>query len=885
MDDSAAGPQSEQRQPPQSGSSTEAGAPVRDPVCGMQVVPAKAAGEERYEGQTYWFCSLGCKNKFAAEPTKYIAGAAVKTHAKGSSLLPVLPVLPVHSAEDSTSVIDPVCGMKVDPAHAAATTEFQGKNYYFCHSSCLTKFQADPEKFTGGAKREAVAAAAPQAAAAKALQYTCPMHPEIVRDRPGSCPLCGMALEPMEATAEEQNPELKEMLRRFWVGLVFTLPLLGIMVSELLPGKPLQHWIPARPLAWIQLALATPVVLWCGWPFFERGWASIVHRSLNMFTLIAIGVGAAYFYSVAAVLAPGLFPATVRDSAGGVPVYFEAAAVIVVLVLVGQVLELRARGQTGSAIRALLHLAPTTARRVAEDGSETDVALASIMVGDRLRVRPGEKVPVDGPVLEGHSTVDESMMTGESLPVEKAPGAAVIGGTINGTGSFLMRAEKVGADTLLQRIVERVTQAQRTRAPIQRLADRAASYFVPAVLAAAAIAFAFWAIYGPEPRLPHALVAAVAVLMIACPCALGLATPMSIMVGMGRGAGAGILIRNAEALEIFGKVNTLVIDKTGTLTEGKPRVTAVEPVEGFDAAALLQVAASVEQASEHPLASALGAAAAEKSLRPLAFSDFESIPGKGVRGQLEQGGASGFLGGSDSAGGSAVAVGNAALMRDLGVPLGALEARAEALRRNGETVIFVAAAGRAAGLIAVADPLKASTPQAVDDLKRAGLRVIMVTGDNATTAAAVARTLKIDFEAGVLPEEKADIVKRLQDGGAIVAMAGDGVNDAPALAQAQVGIAMGTGTDVAMEAGAITLVHGDLRAIAQALHLSRRTMRNIRENLFFAFVYNAVGIPIAAGVLYPALGLLLSPMIAAAAMSMSSVSVIANSLRLRTTSL
>lgn len=882
MDDSAAHPQSDRRH---TGAPAEADARVTDPVCGMQVFPAKAAGEARYEGQTYWFCSLGCKNKFAAEPARYLSGAAAKSHDNGKSLRLVLPVLPAHPEQGSPTVLDPVCGMKIDPVHAAGTAKFAGKTYYFCHSSCLTKFQADPEKFTGRPQRVAAPAAAPQPQG-KASQYTCPMHPEIIRDRPGSCPLCGMALEPMEATAEERNPELAEMLLRFWVGVALTLPLLGIMISEMLPGTPLQHWIPARPLAWLQLGLATPVVLWCGWPFFARGWASIVHRSLNMFTLIAIGVGAAYFYSLAAVLAPGLFPATVRDSAGGVPVYFEAAAVIVVLVLVGQVLELRARGQTGSAIRALLHLAPTTARRVAEDGSETDVALAGIMVGDRLRVRPGEKIPVDGTVLEGRSTVDESMMTGESLPVEKAPGAAVIGGTVNGNGSFLMRAERVGADTLLQRIVERVTQAQRTRAPIQRLADLVASYFVPAVLAASAIAFAFWAIYGPAPRLPHALVAAVAVLMIACPCALGLATPMSIMVGMGRGAGAGILIRNAEALEIFGKVNILVIDKTGTLTEGKPRVTAVEPLEGFDAAALLQLAASVEQASEHPLASALSGASAEKGLRPLAFSDFQSIPGKGVRGRLERDSASGLAGGgAESAGGSAVAVGNAALMHDLGIPLGALEARAEELRRGGETVLFVAAAGRPAGLIAVADPVKVSTPQAVDDLKRAGLRLIMVTGDNATTAAAVARTLKIEFEAGVLPEGKADIVKRLQDGGAIVAMAGDGVNDAPALAQAQVGIAMGSGTDVAMEAGAITLVHGDLRAIAQALHLSRGTMRNIRQNLFFAFVYNAVGIPIAAGVLYPALGLLLSPMIAAAAMSMSSVSVIANSLRLRTMAL
>lgn len=793
--------------------------------------------------------------------------------------------------------------MKVGLANAAAVTEFEGEKYYFCHPSCLAKFQADPTKFLGGAEAGLHAPQAPAAGttytcpmhpeirAAKpgpcpkcgmALEsagpsleqgrreWTCPMHPQIVRNEPGSCPICGMALETRDARPEETNLELKEMSSRFWAGAALTLPLLGIMFSELLPGQPVQRWIAPRPLAWIQFAFATPVVAWCGWSFFQRGWASIVHRSLNMFTLIAIGTGAAYLYSLVAVAAPSVFPPASRDVTGSVPVYFEAAAVITVLVLLGQVLELRARSQTGSAIRALLGLAPKTARRAAADGSEADVPLEEIHAGDRLRVRPGEKIPVDGVVLEGRSSVDESMMTGEPVPVEKRPGAKVIAGTVNGTGGLLMRAEKVGADTLLQRIVERVSQAQRTRAPIQRLADVVSSYFVPAVLAVSAIAFAAWALYGPEPRFSHALVSAVAVLMIACPCALGLATPMSIMVGTGRGAAAGVLIRDAEALEIFEKVDTLVVDKTGTLTEGKPRVTTVAPVDGFDEAELLQLAASLERASEHPLASALIAAAKDENVSLIAVTEFESIIGKGVAGSIQT---------------RKIAVGNSGLMDDLGVLTGPLEERAEALRNAGQTVMFIAADRRLAGLVAVADPLKASTPEAVEALKKAGLRVVMVTGDNATTAAAVARKLGVEFEAGVLPEKKADVVKALQAKGAVVAMAGDGVNDAPALAQAQVGIAMGTGADVAMEAGAITLVQGDLRGIVHARRLSQRTMRNIRQNLFFAFFYNAIGVPLAAGVFYPAFGLLLNPMIAAAAMSLSSVSVIANSLRLRTVAL
>jgi Cu+-exporting ATPase len=660
------------------------------------------------------------------------------------------------------------------------------------------------------------------------------------------------------------------MTRRFWIGVVLTIPLLAVMVSDILPGHSLQHLLPGQLLGWIEFALATPVVLWAGLPFFERGWASIVHRSPNMFTLIAIGTGAAYLYSVAAVVAPGIFPATFRDTSGSLGLYFEAAAVITVLVLLGQVLELKARSQTSSAIKALLGLAPKTARRFSVDGKEADVPLSEIQVGDLIRVRPGEKVATDGIVIEGRSSVDESMVSGEPIPVEKTDGAKVVGGTINGTGSFVMRAERVGADTLLAQIVKMVSEAQRTRAPIQRLADTVASYFVPAVLAASVITFAVWAIFGPQPRSAHALVNAVAVLIIACPCALGLATPMAIMVGTGRGAREGILIRNAEALEIFEKVNTLVVDKTGTLTEGKPRLTAVIPAEGFQETQLLQSVASLENASEHPLAAAIIAGAKEKGIELVTVADFQSITGKGVTGTLQ---------------GKRIGVGNAALMQDLSVSSEDLRERAESLRKEGQTVMFVVSDTRFAGIIAVADPIKASTLEAIQQLKQEGIRVVMVTGDNHTTAAAVAQKLGIDFEADVLPEKKAEVVKKLQSQGAIVAMAGDGVNDAPALAQAHVGIAMGTGTDVAMETGGITLVKGDLRGIVKARRLSQRTMSNIRQNLFFAFFYNALGVPLAAGVLYPFLGLLLNPMIAAAAMSFSSVSVIGNSLRLRTAKL
>ncbi len=705
------------------------------------------------------------------------------------------------------------------------------------------------------------------APAASRTEYTCPMHPEIVRDQPGNCPICGMALEPRTVSENSGNPELANMTKRFWIAVALTLPLLAVMASDMLPGHPLQHLLSGLWLGWAEFALATPVVLWAGWSFFELGWASVVHRSPNMFTLIAMGAGAAYLYSVVAVFAPGIFPSTFRDMSGNLALYFEAAAVITTLVLLGQVLELRARSQTSSAIKALLGLAPKTARRISPDGREADVPLSEIQVGDRLRVRPGEKVPTDGSVIEGRSSVDESMVSGEPIPVEKTVDAKVVGGTINGTGSFVMKAERIGADTLLAQIVSMVSEAQRTRAPIQRLADRVAKYFVPAVLAASVITFIVWAIVGPQPRYAHALVNAVAVIIIACPCALGLATPMSIMVGTGRGAAEGILIRNAEALEIFEKVNTLIVDKTGTLTEGKPSLTSVIPAEGFEERQLLQSVASLEKASEHPLAAAILAGARGMNIELVAVTAFQSVTGNGVTGTLQ---------------GKRIGVGNAALMQDLGASADSLQEQAESLRGEGHTVMFVASDGRLAGLIAVADPIKASALQAIQQLKQAGIRVVMVTGDNHTTAAAVARRLDIDFEADVLPEKKAEVVKKLQSQGAVVAMAGDGVNDAPALAQAQVGIAMGTGTDVAMETGGITLVKGDLRGIVKARQLSRRTMGNIRENLFFAFFYNTLGVPLAAGVLYPVFGLLLNPMIAAAAMSFSSVCVIANALRLRT---
>lgn len=707
-------------------------------------------------------------------------------------------------------------------------------------------------------------------APAKRTEYTCPMHPEIVRPGPGTCPICGMALEPREVTVEESNPEMINMTRRFWISVALAAPMLALMVSSFLPSMPMQHLLAARVWTWIEFALATPVVLWCGLPFFDRGWQSIVHRSLNMFTLISLGTGTAYVYSVFATVVPQIFPASLGGAGGQIDVYFEPAAVIVVLVLLGQVLELRARSQTSGAIRALLGLAPKTAKQLDDKGGEADVPLEEVQVGDRLRVRPGEKVPVDGTVLEGHSSVDESMISGEPIPVEKDKGAKVTAGTVNGTGGFVMSAERVGADTLLAQIVKMVSEAQRSRAPIQRLADRVASYFVPAVIVSAVVTFIVWYFVGPQPHFAHALVNAVAVLIVACPCALGLATPMAIMVGTGRGARAGILIRNAEALETFGKVDTLIIDKTGTLTEGKPTLSAVIPQPGINENELLQLVASLERSSEHPLAAAIVKGAEAKKLPLFDVAEFNSRTGKGVKGTVS---------------GRQVAVGNAELFHDLSVDPAPLLDRAEGLRKEGQTVMLVAVDGKAAGIVGVADPIKESTPDAIRELKAAGLKIIMVTGDNATTAKAVADKLGIEFEADVLPQKKADVVKERQQKGSVVAMAGDGVNDAPALAQADVGIAMGTGTDVAMEAGGITLLKGDLRGILRARHLSNSTMRNIRENLFFAFVYNIVGIPLAAGVLFPAFALLLNPMIAAAAMSFSSVSVIANALRLRTVKL
>ena len=802
-------------------------------------------------------------------------------------------------------VKDPVCGMTVDPSTAKAKVEHMGSTYYFCWDGCAQKFQADPEKYLKPKPPALVTLTAPKPTSARSdepqdstayvcamcaevrepkpgpcptcgmalereapvaptrTEYTCPMHPEIVRAGPGSCPICGMALEPRTVTAtEEENPELRDMTRRFWASLALTVPLLAIAMVDMLPGAVVQRLLPGSWLSWIELVLATPVVLWGGWPFFQRGWTSIVNRSTNMFTLIAMGTSVAYFYSLVAVIFPRAFPPSFGDMSGRPPVYFEAAAAIVTLVLLGQVLELRARSRTGAAIRALLDLAPRTAR-VLRDGREEDVPLDQVHVGDRLRVRPGEKIPVDGVVTEGHSSVDESMITGESVPVEKNTDDRVIGATVNATGSFIMRAERVGSETMLAQIVRMVGQAQRSRAPIQKLADKVAGWFVPGVIAIAVLTFIAWAVFGPEPRFAHAIVNAVAVLIIACPCALGLATPMAIMVGTGRGAHAGVLIKNAEALETLEKVDTLVIDKTGTLTEGKPRFTGVTAQSGFSEDELLRLAASLERSSEHPLAGAIVAAAEERGIRLSGAKDFTSITGKGIVGSID---------------GKKIAAGNWALMRDQGIeqtPVsvsGGLDA----------TAVHVAVNGRYAGSITVADPLKQSADAAINELNRQGLQIVMLTGDNHVVAEHVAKQLGIqEFRAEVLPGDKATIIKDLQQRGRVVAMAGDGINDAPALAQANVGIAMGTGTDVAIESAGITLLKGDLGGIIRARKLSRATMKNIRQNLFFAFIYNSIGVPIAAGVLYPFFGVLLSPILAAAAMSFSSVSVISNSLRLR----
>jgi Cu+-exporting ATPase len=753
----------------------------------------------------------------------------------------------------SKKVVDPVCGMTLDPAGAAGHVDYRGHRYYFCGKGCLERFKAEPERYVKGSGiRDQGSKAGPY----RPGQWTCPMHPEIIRDAPGSCPICGMALEPMTVTAEEpENEELRDMTRRFRVCTALTAALLVIAMGGF------------ESLQWLQLVLATPVVLWGGWPFFVRGWQSIVNRSPNMFTLIALGVGVAYFYSLVSTVVPGIFPPAFRDESGRVDVYFEAAAVIVTLVLLGQVLELRARSRTGAAIRALLSLAPKTARLVRDDGTEEDVPLEDVLPGARLRVRPGEKVPVDGVVLEGSSSVDESTVTGEPMPVVKQPEAPTIGGTVNGAGSFIMRAERVGSETLLAQIVNMVAQAQRSRAPIQRLADVVSGYFVPLVIGVAIVTAIAWATFGPEPRMAHAIVNAVAVLIIACPCALGLATPMSVMVAMGRGATMGVLFKDAEALELMRSVNTLVVDKTGTLTVGKPKLMTIEATPGWDESRVLRLAAGLEQGSEHPLAAAIVSGALERGVPPARADSFQSMTGKGVVGRVDN---------------AEVALGNLTLLQEMRIEPGEFGAAAEELRREGQTVMFVAVDRRVVGLLAVADPIKETTPEAIRQLHDERIRIVMLTGDNRTTAEAVAKRIDIDeVIPEVLPEQKANVVKRLQDEGRIVAMAGDGINDAPALAQAHVGIAMGTGTDVAIQSAGVTLVKGDLRGIVRARRLSRVTLRNIRQNLFFAFVYNALGVPIAAGVLYPFFGLLLSPMIAAAAMSFSSVSVIANALRLR----
>ncbi|MEQ1526997.1 MAG: heavy metal translocating P-type ATPase [Gallionella sp.] len=789
-----------------------------DPVCNMQVSIGDKTLHVDYVGEQYYFCSQHCQEKFNVNPAAYIKPQAVMP--EQSSLMYTCPMHPEVQLPAPGNC--PKCGMTLEPINPITTKS-------------------------------------------SATEYTCPMHPEVVRNEPGSCPKCGMALEPRNAQSEDHT-ELSDMTRRLKLSAVLAAPVfIMAMMSDLAPQL-LPNFVSMTALQWLEFTLATPAVLWGGWPIFQRGWMSLVNRSLNMFTLISLGVGVAWTYSVVAMLLPSIFPPAMRSIMGTVPVYFEAAAVIMALVLLGQVMELRARSQTSAAIKLLLGLSPKTARILRDDGLEEDIPLEQVQPKDVLRVRPGEKVPVDGVVLEGTSSLDESMVTGESIPVEKTTGARLIGATVNGTGSLLMRAERVGADTLLAQIVHMVSEAQRSRAPIQRLADVTAGYFVPAVVLAALATLAVWGIWGPEPRLAHAIVNAVAVLIIACPCALGLATPMSIMVGTGRGATLGVLIKNAEALETMEKVNTLVVDKTGTLTEGKPKLTSVIPLSGFNADDVLRLGASLERASEHPLAAAIVNGAQAKGITLATVSGFFSITGKGVTGMVE---------------GRVVALGNLKLFEELNIKAGELPARAETLRSDGQTVMLLAIDGKAAGLIGVADPVKASTAEAIRALHEEGVQVIMLTGDNRITAEAVASELGIDrVEAEVLPEQKAAIVRQLQAQGRIVAMAGDGINDAPALAQAQVGIAMGTGTDVAMESAGITLIKGDLRGIVRALRLSRATMRNIRQNLFFAFIYNVLGIPIAAGVLYPFFGLLLSPIIAAAAMSFSSVSVIVNALRL-----
>lgn len=818
-----------------------------DPVCGMSVDTAAAKHRSTHDGTDYYFCCAGCKTKFDADPAKYTAPAPAA----------------------SGPARDPVCGMTVDPATAKYHTQFQGQDVYFCSEGCLKRFQENPAHYLEKPPDQRQA----ELPKNDTREYICPMCPGVSQIGPGTCPKCGMALEPREISAgEEESPEYVDMKRRFLIAVLLTLPLFAAAMGDMLPGRPVSSLLGPNLHKWLQLILATPVVLWCGWPFFVRGWNSLRTMNLNMFTLIAIGSGVAYVYSVVATLAPQLVPESFHEHPGHVPVYFEAAAVIITLVLLGQVLELRARSRTSSALKALLGLAPKTARRVYDDGREDDVPLESVQSGDRLRVRPGDKVPVDGVVISGGSAIDESLISGEPIPVEKSPGDRVVGGTINGRGSFVMEAERVGRDTLLAQIVQMVSDAQRSRAPVQQLVDRVAAVFVPVVLIVAAITFVAWLVWGPAPAAAFALLNAVAVLIIACPCALGLATPMSIMVGMGRGATAGILFRNADALQRLEHVDTVVVDKTGTLTEGRPRVAEIVVVdEAQSADDLLALVASLERASEHPLAEAIVRAADEKSLPNIDVAHFESHTGRGVSGRV---------------GDHDLALGTARLMEEHGVSVNELEEGAAALRGEGQTVMYIVVDRKLAGLISVADPIKSTTPEALKQLRELNIHVVMLTGDTAATAKAVAAQLAIDdVRADVLPEDKGRVVQELRESGAVVAMAGDGVNDAPALARADVGIAMGSGADVAMETAGATLVKGDLRAIVRAIHLSRATMSNIRQNLFLAFVYNALSIPIAAGVLFPLTGLLLNPMIAAAAMSLSSVSVISNALRLRSVSL
>jgi Cu+-exporting ATPase len=908
-------PSAQERQIPTQQQNSKKG--DKDPVCGMTVDPSHAAASREYEGTLYHFCSRNCVEKFKGDPEKYLS-----PNYKPAGMGGMVQIGGAGTRADATSKVakDPVCGMRVDPAKAASSTTHEGKTYYFCSRGCAEKFEAGPAKYLSaadasstsslaGSPRIALAEEGPAArssdekvlapvsqavyicpmdpevrksgpgacprcgmaleaempASSTKTQWTCPMHAEIVRDAPGACPICGMALEPRTVTStDDENPELRDMTRRFWISVVLGVPLVALAMLRMGPPA---HTLTPRLATWIEFALATPIVLWCGWPFFQRGWASVKFRSPNMFTLIAMGVGVAYVYSAVATIAPQIFPPKMRGM-GGVPeVYFEAAAAIIVLVLLGQVLELRARSRTSSAIRSLLDLSPKLARIMRDDGSEYDVPLEQVKAGDKLRVRPGEKIPVDGAVIDGLSSVDESMVTGESMPIEKRAGDKVVGATVNGTGWLLMRAERVGSETLLAQIVQMVSNAQRSRAPIQRLADKVAAWFVPAVLAVAVATFLVWFLKGPEPRLANAIVNAVAVLIIACPCALGLATPMAIMVGTGRGARAGILIKNAEALETLEKVDTLAIDKTGTLTQGRPELISVIAVGGETEERVVRLVASLERGSEHPLAAAVIQAADANGIYLMPAEEFRSLTGRGVAGRV---------------GGHQVVAGNEALLQELGTDVQELQLAAESLRKEGQTVVLVAVDGRAAGVLGIADPLKPEAPQAIRDLQREGLRIFMMTGDNATTAAAVAGKLGITgFDAGVLPGDKAEIIKKLQEQGRVVVMAGDGINDAPALAQADVGIAMGTGTDVAVESAGITLLKGDLNGLVKARKLSRAVMRNIRQNLFFAFIYNALGVPIAAGVLYPTFGILLSPIFAAAAMSFSSVSVITNALRLR----